>query len=323
MAMNILVAGGAGFIGGHLVDRLLERGERVVVADNLRLGKREHFAPHLANPRFAFCELDIADEAALGALFAEHDFTRVYHLAANSDIQKSSENPAIELHDTFATTSAVLQAMRKHAVKELMFASTSAIYGEQSGLLAENSGDLRPVSYYGAAKLASEAFVSAFAAMDDMLVNVIRFPNVVGPRLTHGAVYDFVNKLKKNPRALEILGDGQQEKPYIYIDDLVEAMLFLPFAHGYNVYNVGVETATTVRRIADIVCAEMGLAEVEYRFTGGSVGWKGDVARFQYDLTKIHQAGWRAKYTSDEAVRLAARAALVGRDALGAPYIGT
>jgi UDP-glucose 4-epimerase len=201
--------------------------------------------------------------------------------------------------------------MRKYEVEELLFASTSAVYGEKEELLTETVGDLRPISYYGAAKLASEAFISAFAAMCGMSANIIRFPNVVGERLTHGAVYDFVKKLRANPQELEILGDGKQEKPYIYVGDLVEALLFLPFsATGVNIYNAGVESATTVKRIADIVCEEMGLTGVEYKYTGGSVGWQGDVARFQYDLSKIHAAGWKAKHTSDEAVRLAARAAI-------------
>jgi UDP-glucose 4-epimerase len=288
----------------------MEQGDCVTVADNLCLGRPEMIAHHFANPQFKFYETDIRDRARLEAIFHEHAITRVYHLAANSDIQKSAADPSIDIENTFETTISLLQAMRKHGARELLFASTSAVYGDKRELLTEETGDLQPVSYYGAAKLASEAFISAFAAMNDLLVNIIRFPNVVGPRLTHGAVYDFVNKLKVNQKELEILGDGHQEKPYIYVADLIDAMLFLPFAEGVNVFNAGVETATTVRRIADIVCAEMGLHNVTYRFTGGSVGWRGDVARFQYDLSKIHAAGWRAKHTSDEAVRLAARAAI-------------
>jgi UDP-glucose 4-epimerase len=243
-------------------------------------------------------------------VFASRKFARVYHLAANSDIQKSGKDPSIDIHDTLETTISVLNAMHKHNVKELLFASTSAVYGDKREALQETTGDLRPISYYGGAKLASEAMISAFSAMNDMKVNIIRFPNVVGPRLTHGAVYDFIKKLRKNPKELEILGDGNQEKPYIYVSDLIEAMLFLPFKTGMNIYNAGVESATTVRKIADIVCGEMGLKNVEYKFTGGSVGWPGDVPKFQYDLSKIHAAGWKAKHASDEAIRLAARAVL-------------
>ena len=146
--------------------------------------------------------------------------------------------------------------------------------------------------------------------MNGLRACVVRFPNVVGPGLTHGAVYDFIAKLKRNPAELEILGDGKQEKPYIYVSDLVDAMLSMNYSDGVNIYNAGVETATTVRRIAGIVCEEMGLENVEYRFTGGAAGWPGDVPKFQYDLSKIHAFGWRSKHTSDEAVRLAARLSL-------------
>jgi UDP-glucose 4-epimerase len=144
--------------------------------------------------------------------------------------------------------------------------------------------------------------------MNGFAANILRFPNVVGPRLTHGAIFDFVAKLRKNPKELEILGDGNQEKPYMHVSDLVEVMLRAEYAPGVNVMNAGVETATSVRRIADIVCEEMGLADVKYKFTGGAVGWPGDVPRFRYDLSKMHASGAKAKHTSDEAVRLAARA---------------
>lgn len=309
--MTVLVAGGAGFIGGHLVDRLMEQNHQVVVADNLCLGKIETLAQHLNNPRFCFYEIDITDQTEINKIFEKHGFDRVYHLAANSDIQKGGKDPAIDIHDTFETTLVLLRAMREYGVKELLFASTSAVYGDKKELLTENVGDLRPISYYGGAKLASEAFISSFAAMCDMRVNIIRFPNVVGERLTHGVIFDFVKKLKANPYELEILGDGNQEKPYIYVHDLIDAILFLQFESvGVSVFNAGVESATTVKRIADIVCEEMGLTDVCYRFSGGSTGWKGDVAKFQYDLKKIHNAGWSAKHSSDEAVRLAVKAAI-------------
>jgi len=308
--MKFLVAGGAGFIGSHLTDALLKMEHQVVCVDNLCLGSREMIRHHFDNPDFTFCEMDICDESVLDEVFRAHNPQRVYHLAANSDIQKGGSDPSIDIRNTLETTLALLQAMRKHGVKELLFASTSAVYGDKREVLREDAGDLRPISYYGGAKLASESMISAFAAMNGMKVNIIRFPNVVGPRLTHGAVYDFIRKLRKNPKELEILGDGKQEKPYIYVMDLAEAMLAVKYEPGVNVFNAGVETATTVTRIADIVCEEMGLSDVKYRFTGGTVGWPGDVAKFQYDLSRIHAFGWKAKHTSDEAVRLAARSAL-------------
>ncbi len=310
--MRCFVAGGAGFIGSHLVDRLMESGHTVVVADNLCLGKKELLARHFGTERFCFYETDVANSQEVEHLIELHAIDRVYHFAANSDIRKSGKDPAIDIHDTFGTTLAILQAMRKQHVKELVFASTSAVYGNRQGeTLTEDIGGLVPVSYYGGAKLASEAFISAFSAMCDMQVNIIRFPNVVGERLTHGVIYDFVRKLKLNSEELEILGDGKQEKPYIYVGDLIDAILMLPFIEeGVQIFNAGVESSTSVSRIADIVCEEMGLTGVKYKFTGGSVGWKGDVAKFQYDLSKIHQTGWLAKHTSDEAVRIAAKAAI-------------
>jgi len=308
--MNIFVAGGAGFIGSHLIDVLLKANHRVICVDNLCQGSKDMIQHYFDNPDFMFYEQDLCDEAKLDKVFTEHSLERVYHLAANSDIQKGGQNPSIDIHNTLETTVSILKTMRKHDVKELLFSSTSAVYGDQKDLLREDAGNLLPISYYGGAKLASEALISAFSAMNELKVNIIRFPNVVGPRLTHGAVYDFVAKLKKNPRELEILGDGRQEKPYIYVLDLIEAMLSMRYEQSVNIFNVGVKTATTVSRIADIVCEEMGLKDVQYHFTGGSVGWKGDVAKFQYDLTKIHALGWQARYTSDEAVRLAARNAI-------------
>lgn len=308
--MNILVAGGAGFIGSHLIDALLSARHRVVCVDNLCLGGRHMIEHHFADPNFTFYEQDICNAEKLNEVFVAHRFERVYHLAANSDIQKGGKDPSIDIHNTFETTVGLLNAMRTHSVNELLFASTSAVYGNQNGLLREDAGGIFPISYYGSSKLAGEAFIASFAFMNDMKADIMRFPNVVGPRLTHGAVYDFVAKLKKTPNELEILGDGQQEKPYIYVSDLVEAMLMMRYTSGIHIFNAGVETTTRVTRIADIVCEEMGLTGVRYRFTGGSVGWKGDVAKFQYDLSKIHALGWTAKHTSDEAVRLAVRGAL-------------
>ncbi|MCL2153222.1 MAG: NAD-dependent epimerase/dehydratase family protein [Oscillospiraceae bacterium] len=308
--MNVLVAGGAGFIGSHLTDALLDANNFVVCVDNLCLGSVDMIRHNLKNPNYIFYELDMCEDTKLDELFKKHSFERVYHLAANSDIQKGGGDPGIDFHDTFLTTVSLLNAMRRHNINELLFASTSAVYGDKPGLLKEDAGDLRPVSYYGASKLAAEAFISAYAAMNGMRTNIIRFPNVVGPRLTHGVIFDFIAKLRNNPDELEILGDGNQEKPYIFVSDLIEAMLMMSYKECVDIFNVGVKTSTTVKRIADIVCEEMGLGRVKYRFTGGTSGWLGDVPKFQYDLSKIHANGWMAKHASDEAVRLAARSAI-------------
>lgn len=304
--MNIFVAGGAGFIGSHLIDSLLAEGHTVVCADKLIMGK--HNIAHLeGNPSFKFYDYELADQKLVDQIFTENKIDAVYHLAANSDIQKGGREPSIDFNDTFLTTRALLEGMRKAGVKKMFFASTSAVYGEMLDVeLTETTGGLMPVSYYGGAKLASEAVISSYVSMCDMSVVIFRFPNVIGPRLTHGVIFDFIKKLQKNPHELEILGDGTQCKPYIYVHDLVEAIVMLTkeFAPGEIVYNLSVNSeGTTVTRIAEIVVEELGLSDVKFAYTGGDRGWKGDVPRFKYDISKVLSTGWTPTHTSDEAVR--------------------
>lgn len=302
--MKVLVAGGAGFIGSNLVDLLLEKGHEVVCIDNYFIGTKENITHLAENQKFKMYESDLCNFDALSKIFENEKFDYVFHLAANSDIQASAKNPSVEYKNTYTTTFNILECMRVHGVKKLFFASTSAVYGDKQELLTETTADLRPVSYYGAAKLGSEALISAFSYMNDFEVLVFRFPNVIGPRLTHGVVFDFIGRLKADPTQLRILGNGTQCKPYIYVADLVEAIVrFMDTGKkGITLYNLGVEGATTVTRIADIICEKMGLKNVKYNYTGGNVGWKGDVPKFQYDLSKIHATGWKARYNSDETV---------------------
>ena len=311
--MNILVAGGAGFIGSHLIDSLLANGHTVVCADKLIMGKQN--ISHLeGNPGFKFYDYELADQELVDRIFAENKIDAVYHLAANSDIQKGGKEPSIDFNDTFLTTRALLEGMRKANVKKMFFASTSAVYGEMLDVeLTETTGGLMPVSYYGGAKLASEAVISSYVSMCDMSVVIFRFPNVIGPRLTHGVIFDFIKKLQKNPHELEILGNGTQCKPYIYVHDLVEAIVMLTkeFNPGEIVYNLSVNSeGTTVTRIAEIVVEELGLENVKFAYTGGDRGWKGDVPRFKYDISKVLSTGWTPKHTSDESVRQTVRDAV-------------
>jgi UDP-glucose 4-epimerase len=309
--MNILVTGGAGFIGSHLCDRLIENGFHVTVIDNLILGRKENIAHLFSHPAFTFLEGDVTDVGFTERTFAGGSFDVVFHLAANSDIQKGCKDPVVDYELTFMTTFHVLQCMKRYGVKKIVFASTSAIYGETSDLLTENYGPLLPVSNYGAGKLASEAYISAFSSNYGIQTWITRFPNVVGERSTHGVMYDFINKLKANPDELMILGNGKQIKPYMYVKDLVSGILFVwENSHErYNVYNLGVESRTKVKEIAEMLIEEMGL-NATIHYTGGDRGWKGDVPEFNYDLSKIHQLGWQAKYTSNEAVRLAIQKAI-------------
>lgn len=206
------------------------------------------------------------------------------------------------------TTFNVLDLMRLNNVKKIVFASTSAIYGDTKDIIREDFGPLFPVSHYGAGKLASEAFISSFSENYNIQSWIIRFPNVVGERTTHGIIFDFFKKVNDNTGYLEVLGDGEQNKPYVYVKDLVEAILFVwkNSNDKLNYFNIGVDSNTKVKNIANIVLEEMN-AEREIKFTGGNRGWVGDVPFFTYSLDKIHQLGWKAKYTSDEALRLAVR----------------
>lgn len=307
--MNTMVIGGAGFIGSHLCDALLADGHRVICIDNFSLGTRENIGHLQGKEKFILYEADAADRNLLDGIFAKTEPEIVYHLAANSDIQASAVNPDVEYRNTYTTTYNVLYCMRKYGVKRLFFSSTSAVYGDKRDvLLDENTPNLSPISYYGAAKLGSEALISAFTYMNDMRSLVFRFPNVIGPRLTHGVIFDFIRKLQKDDSQLEILGDGRQTKPYIYVTDLVNAIVRFSVSEieiidGVSLYNLGVEGESSVTGIADILCEEMGLKGVKYRYTGGEGGWKGDVPRFRYCIDKIHKEGWKAEYTSDEAVR--------------------
>lgn len=309
--MKILITGGAGFIGSHLCDALLERGHNLAIVDNLVLGRIENISHLLGRSDFAFIKEDLLHREAMRGIFKNGKFDMVYHLAANSDIQKGGKDPMVDYDMTFNTTFNILQLVKEFGVKKFFFASTSAIYGETYDVLNEDYGPLRPVSNYGAGKLASEAFISAFSSTYQVQTWITRFPNVVGERFTHGVIYDFIHKLQKNPAELVVLGNGEQCKPYVYVKDLVAGILHV-VEHAtdpYNVYMLGSDTRTKVKEIAAMVIEEMGL-EAKIKYTGGDRGWAGDVPEFRYDLSKVNRLGWKAAYTSNESVRLAIQKAL-------------
>lgn len=309
--MRILVTGGAGFIGSHLDDALIARGHNITVVDNLVLGRKENIAHLMDNPNFKFVEADILDANAMHKLFKEGEFEMVYHLAANSDIQKGGKDPLVDYQLTFNTTFQILQLLKDFEIKKFFFASTSAIFGETYDVLNEDYGPLKPVSNYGAGKLASEAFISAFSSTYGIQTWITRFPNVVGERFTHGVIYDFIKKLRNNPKELEVLGNGEQCKPYVYVKDLVEGILYVidHASDKYNVYMLGSDSRTKVKEIAAMVIEEMGL-DAQIRYTGGDRGWVGDVPEFRYDLTKVNTLGWVAPHNSNDSVRLAIQKAL-------------
>ena len=303
-----LVTGAAGFIGSHLVDQLLEQGMTVVGVDNFKLGRRENLKSALTYSTFKLVELDVNAGQGLSDVLATESaaepFDMAWHLAANSDIRAGVADPDVDLKDTFLTTFNLLKMGRALGIPAIAFASTSAIYGMHPGLLTEDVGPLFPISNYGVMKLASEAALSAAVEAFLKQAWIFRFPNVVGSRSTHGAIYDFAQKLKRDPRELEVLGDGQQEKPYLHVSELVEAMLFISAHAGepLNFYNIGpAGSGTSVRYIAEAVVRRQA-PEARIRYTGGSKGWVGDVPKFNYSIEKLSRLGWRPRLSSNDAV---------------------
>jgi len=303
--MRYFITGGAGFIGSHLVDHLISMGA-VTVYDNLSSGKREFISQHLNNPNFNFIQADILDRGQLSTAIKGSDV--VFHMSFNPDVRIGQHDTAADLNQGTIATYNVLEAMRRLGIGKIIFASSSVVYGETSGEpVPEDHGPLQPISLYGAAKLASEGLITAFCHLFDMQAWVFRFANVVGPRATHGVIYDFIHKLKKNAKELEILGDGKQSKSYIHVSDCVDGLLY-GYQHSdgqVNVFNLGNHDTVDVTTIGHLLLEQMGLSEVKLKYTGGSRGWPGDVPRICLETSRMEKLGWKPKYSSEEAVRLA------------------
>lgn len=295
--MRALVTGGAGFIAKHLEKRLLNDGWKVVSVDILN----QNTSCFEDNDNFTFQRLDATDTKELAEISKGCD--TVFHLAANTDIRLTNALPALEFERTFLTTRSVLECMRTNHIKKLFFSSSSAVYGIKDGLLREDMGYLRPVSYYGSYKLASESLIKTYSAINDIDALIFRLPNVVGPNMTHGVVFDFINKLIEDPKRLEILGNGEQEKQYSYVTDVVNGIMnFLKRTRDIELYNISNDSSITVNEIANIVCEKMKV-EPTYEYTGGDTGWEGDVPRYMFDISKARAKGWTFKYDSETAVK--------------------
>lgn len=306
MAKRYFITGGAGFIGAHLSNRLLAQGHEVTAYDNFCNGQRWHFGANETNPRLKIIEADVRDEARLEKEIAGHDV--VFHFASNADIARAAVEPDIDFTIGTLLTRCVLEAMRKTGVKRIAFTSGSGVYGEVPPTpIPEDYDKMIPVSTYGAQKLASEALIAAYTFMFDLHGMVFRFANVVGPQQTHGVAYDFLRRLAKEPTRLKIFGDGSQSKPYIHVEDVMDAFQLIEgeARGGYEYHNVASQDFLTVREIADIVTTQMGLNNVAYDFTGGSRGWKADVPVYRLETSKIRARGWANKRNSREAATAA------------------
>ena len=302
---NVMVTGGAGFIGYYLCEALLKKEFTVVCVDNLQRGNEDNIRSLMENEGFTFIKQDATDQAALERIIEDNRIDFVFHLAANTDLWESMKDPEIEHTNTFMTTKALLNAMKSKGVKNLFFASTSAIYGEQTGDGFREEDKLFPISYYGAAKMASEAYIYAFAHMNDFNVLIFRFSNIIGGKMTHGVIRDFILRLNESPDHLDVRGNGYQTKPYCHVSELIRAIMMLTgTTKGIEILNVGATTYTNVRFIANEVVKEMGLDGIPINYEEGSIGWKGDVAFYEYNVDKANALGWKTEMTSDETVRL-------------------
>jgi len=305
-----LVTGGAGFIGSHLVDALMKEGGTLTILDNLSTGFKGNIAPWIGHPNFTFMLGDSLNRRDIRRAMKNCEL--VFHLAANPEVRVGPVNTRIDFEQNILATYNILEGMRKSkTAKTIVFTSTSTVYGDATILpTPEDYGPLKPISLYGASKLACEALISAYCNTFDMRGVIYRLANMIGSRSRHGVIWDFIHKLTKNPKRLEILGDGTQTKSYLMVDECISAMLFgLEHAsERVEIYNIGSEDQISVAEIAKIVVEEMELKDVKFQYTGGvegGRGWIGDIKTMLLDISKMKKLGWKPKYKSAEAVRMA------------------
>jgi UDP-glucose 4-epimerase len=305
--MKYFITGGAGFIGSCIVDRVIGKDD-VTVYDNLSSGKEEHISQHFGKKNFKFVKADLLDFDRVVREMEGHD--TVWHIAANPDIRKGTESSRYDLEQNTLATYNVLEAARRNNINSFVFSSTSTIYGPAKVIpTPEDYGPCLPISLYGASKLACEGLVSAYSSLFGIRAWIFRFANIIGKRSTHGILPDLVDKLNKDMSKLEVLGDGKQRKSYLLVDETVDGMLFAfeKAKERLNYFNLGSSDQITVKRIVDILVDEAGLKDTKVVYTGGEAGWKGDVPRFLLSPEKMAKLGWKAKHSSEEAVRIATK----------------
>ncbi|MFA5346919.1 MAG: NAD-dependent epimerase/dehydratase family protein [Methanoregula sp.] len=308
-----VVTGGAGFIGSHLVDTLVAQGNEVLVIDSLCAGRRETITRHIDSCKVRFVEKDLLGNGWQDTI---QGADRLFHLAADPDVRQSGVNPDPTMQNNIMATYQVLEAMRLHKVPEIVFTSTSTVYGDATIIpTPESYTPLEPISVYGASKLSCEALISAYCHSFGMKSWIFRFANIIGSRSGHGVINDFIQKLEKRPAELEILGDGKQTKSYLEVHECIAAMLFaVGHAHGtVNTFNIGSEDWIDVKSIAEIVTEEMHLSNTRFTFTGGERGWVGDVPKMQLAVDRIKALRWKPQLGSRESIRIAIKAMLAER----------
>jgi UDP-glucose 4-epimerase len=300
--MRAFVTGGAGFIGSNLADRLLQDGYELVVYDNFSTGQRQFVKHNLNNPNYKLIESDILEMSILTDAMRDCDI--VFHFQANADVRSGLKNTFIDLEQNLIGTYNVLEAMKINNIKKIVFSSSATIYGEPDLIpTPENTAPVQ-TSLYGASKYSAEAMIQAYCEYFDMTSWIFRFVSFMGPRYSHGVIFDFLNKLKKNPTELHILGDGTQRKSYLHVSDGIDAILkaIEKSNQKTNIFNLGNKEWINVVDLADLVCKTMGLNKVAYTYSGGIRGWKGDTPFVHLDISKISSLGWAPKYSVRETI---------------------
>lgn len=304
--LSVCIVGGAGFIGSHFADALLGSiaTRRVTLFDNFSSGRERHFEHHRGDARLRVIRGDASDLTALTKAIRGHNL--VIHLASNPDIARAVTEPEIDFYQGTLLTNNVVEAMRRAGVGRLLYASGSGVYGERGEMvLREDSVPLRPVSTYGASKLAGEALIGSYCAMFGLTACAFRFANVVGARQTHGVGFDFLRRLREDPKRLRILGDGRQSKSYVHVSDVVAAVLLAnaSVSDGFHVWNVATDDAITVTEIAELAAECLGIDPMpRWEYAGGDRGWKGDVPVVRLDSSRIRALGWEPRFSCQEAI---------------------
>jgi UDP-glucose 4-epimerase len=302
---RVCVTGGAGFIGSNLADRLSADGADVVVVDDFRTGRREFLNDLLERPGTTLVEGDVCDRSVLTEAMDGCDW--VFHLQANADVRHGLEHPTLDLEQNTVATAGVLEAMRECGVRQIAFSSTGSVYGEPEVFPTPEDAPF-PVqtSLYAASKLACEGMISAYANGFDFTAVIFRFVSILGERYTHGHVFDFYRALRSDPANLTVLGDGRQEKSYLYVQDCVSAMLTATARHegepGATVYNLGTEETLVVDDSVSVITKHLGVSPTIHH-TGGRRGWVGDSPLIRLDTSRIRELGWAPRVPIEDAVR--------------------
>jgi len=304
---KVLVTGGAGFIGSCLTARFLKRGDHVIILDNFSNGFAARLKDSFTNPRFECVRGDIRDETILRKILK--DCSMVFHLAANSNARRGVKDTSIDFEQNLVGTRLLLECMKESAsCKRIVFTSTSTIYGEARTIpTPESYGPLKPISLYGASKLACEAMISAYSHLFGIKSTILRLANVIGPTSNHGVVYDLTRKLMRRSDRIQVLGDGTQRKSYLYVDDCIEALLIAGALgeHESEVFNVGSSDSIPVTEVLQVIERVFGQrvnGNVDFKDSGEGRGWPGDVREMMLDCSKLKGRGWKVRYDSRAAI---------------------